>query len=380
MMVIWWRRQRAFLDFCLAALLRRKLKNGALLAGYALIVFMLASVLFFAEALRTEATAVLADAPEMVVQRMLTGRYAPIPVDYQNAIAAIRGVRTVTPRYWGYYYHPAAKANYTVMAVQQETPGPGQAHLGSGVARTWHTGPQAPIYFKTYDGKVLSLMVTNLLPDTTELVSSDLILVHRNDFDTIFGLPEDQASDLAVSVRNLREAQTIAEKIVQRLPDTRPVLREEMVRTYSALFDWRSGYTLVMFGGAVLAFFIFALDKATGLSAQERTEIAVLKAIGWDTGDVLALKFYEGLIISFSAFLVGVIGAYLHVYVARGLLFEHALKGWGVLYPRFDLLPSVDFYQLASLLGLTVFPYALMTIIPAWRAATMDPDTVMRQL
>lgn len=377
---IWWRRQRAFLDFCLSALLRRKVKNGALLAGYALIIFLLTSVLFFAGALRKEAAAVLRDAPEMVVQRMITGRYTPIPMAYRDPIAAIRGVRGVTPRFWGYYYHPAARANYTVMAAAGETLAPGQAEIGAGVARTWTVDQGGVIYFKTVDGSTVTLTVTTLMPADTELVSADLIRIHPSDFQKIFGLEAGLATDLTVSVRNPNEIQTIAEKIVRQFPDSRPVLRDEILRTYRALFDWRSGYMLVMLAGTLLAFFIFALDKATGLSAEERGEIAVLKAIGWDTADVLLLKFYEGLVVSLSAFLLGAIGAYLHVYLADATLFEHALKGWGVLYPDFRLMPVVDLYQLAAVLGLTVFPYALITIIPAWRAATIDPDAVMRQM
>ena len=380
MIGIWWRRQRAFLDFCLSALLRRKVKNGALLFGYALIIFLLTSVLFFAGALRKEATAVLQDAPEMVVQRMVTGRYTPIPMAYRDAIAAIRGVRDVTPRFWGYYYHPAARANYTVLAGSAEAIAPGRAEIGTGVARTWAVDQGGVIYFKTFDGNTVTLTVTTLMPADTELVSADLIRVHPSDLRKIFGLDAALATDLTVTVRNPNEIQTIAEKIVRLLPDTRPVLRDEILRTYGALFDWRSGYMLVMLAGTLLAFFIFALDKATGLSAAERGEIAVLKAIGWDTADVLRLKFYEGTVISLSAYILGVLGAYLHVFLADATLFEHALKGWGVLYPNFRLAPAVDLYQLAAVLGLTVFPYALITIVPAWRAATIDPDAVMRQL
>ncbi|BBO92656.1 ABC transporter permease [Desulfosarcina ovata] len=378
MIRIWWRRQRAFIDFCLSTLLRRKMKNGALLAGYALIVFLLVSVLFFTASLRKEAVAVLRDAPEITVQRMLAGRVMPIPLDYRETLRKIRGVRQVTPRYWGYYYHPAAQANYTVMA-EGDIP-PGRTRIGTGVARTWGVHPGGEVYFKTVDGTPVTLTVGALLPADTELVSADLMLVHPSDFQKIFGLPAGLATDFTVAVRNPNEIQTVAEKIVRRLPDTRPVLRDEILRTYGALFDWRSGYILVMLAGALLAFFIFALDKATELSAEERGEIATLKAIGWDTADVLTLKFYEGLVISLSAFLLGAIGAYLHVYLADASLFEHAIKGWGVLYPQLNPVPAVDIYQLAAVLGLTVFPYALMTIIPAWRAATIDPDAVMRQL
>ena len=55
---------------------------------------------------------------------------------------------------------------------------------------------------------------------------------------------------------------------------------------------------LTLFSAAVIAFCILAWDKATGISAEEKQEIGILKAIGWDTSDVLALKFWEGLIIA----------------------------------------------------------------------------------
>jgi len=51
------------------------------------------------------------------------------------------------------------------------------------------------------------------------------------------------------------------------------VLRDEILRTYDSLFDWRSGLLLVIFAGAVAAFVIFAWDKATSLSLEERREM-----------------------------------------------------------------------------------------------------------
>jgi ABC-type lipoprotein release transport system permease subunit len=127
-----------------------------------------------------------------------------------------------------------------------------------------------------------------------------------------------------------------------------------------------------------MAFVIFAWDKASGLSAEERKEIGILKAVGWDTGDVLLIKFWEGAAVSLSAFLSGVFLAYLHVFIAAAPLVEPVLKGWSVLYPRLRLAPVLDFSQLAVLFFLTVVPYTVVTIVPAWRAATVDPDAVMR--
>ncbi|PKN22644.1 MAG: ABC transporter permease, partial [Deltaproteobacteria bacterium HGW-Deltaproteobacteria-21] len=58
----WIERQRAFLDFTLSSLWRRKTRNLSLLLVYTLVVFMVSSVIFFTNAIRREAGAVLADA------------------------------------------------------------------------------------------------------------------------------------------------------------------------------------------------------------------------------------------------------------------------------------------------------------------------------
>jgi lipoprotein-releasing system permease protein len=67
-------KQRHIIDFTLASLLRRKGKNGALFT-----VYTLASVMFFTHALKQEASLVLKEGPEIIVQQTLQGRYTPIP-------------------------------------------------------------------------------------------------------------------------------------------------------------------------------------------------------------------------------------------------------------------------------------------------------------
>jgi len=135
---------------------------------------------------------------------------------------------------------------------------------------------------------------------------------------------------------------------------------------------------IILLTMALLAFIIFASEKASGLSAEERREIGILKAIGWETSDIIAVKTYEGALVSFFSFAGGVLLAYAHVFFASAFLFAPALKGWSVLYPDFRITPFIDPYQLAILFFLTVVPYTVATIIPSWKAAIIDPDLVMR--
>ena len=45
-----------------------------------------------------------------------------------------------------------------------------------------------------------------------------------------------------------------------------------------------------------------------------------------------------------------------------------------MLYPDFQLTPFFSLYQIAVLFFFTVVPYTVATIVPSWRAATIDPD------
>jgi len=119
-------------------------------------------------------------------------------------------------------------------------------------------------------------------------------------------------------------------------------------------------------------------DKASGLSAEEKREIGILKATGWDTSDILIMKFWEGLGISLISFMVGFIASYIYTFFLGAPLLKYLIIGWSVLYPPFEFTPYIDLDQLLVIFFLTVIPYSIATIIPSWKAAIIDPDTVIR--
>jgi len=372
------RRQRYLLDFILSSLLRRKGKNLGLLLIYTLVIFMLASVMLFTQALKSEIGTVLEASPEIILQRLEAGRHGLVSEDYLERIGRIRGVVKREGRLWGYFYDPAVQANYTLMADDGLGLDRTEVIIGHGIARTRGVIPGDYISFRGQDGDTYSFRIRELLESDSELFSSDLVLMSGDTYRTLFGIERGWFTDIVLSVRNPREVGKIAEKVAERLPDTRPILKQEIQRTYDAIFSWRQGILFILLAGAVLAFVIFAWDRASGLSAEERREIAILKATGWETGDVLQMKFWEGAVISLTAFLCGYLLAYLHVFYASASLFEPVLKGWAVLYPAFRLTPEVDGLQLATLFFFTVFPYVVATIVPIWRVSITDPDAVMR--
>ena len=120
-MRLWIAKQRYLIDFTLASLARRKTKNIGLVLVFSLLVFALASVTLLTSALRQEAARVLAQSPEVLLQRMVAGRHDLIPPGYIERIGRIRGVQQVEGRLWGYYYDAVVKANYTFQVARRES-------------------------------------------------------------------------------------------------------------------------------------------------------------------------------------------------------------------------------------------------------------------
>lgn len=375
-------RQRYLVDYALAAMTRQRAKNLGLLLVHTLLVFALGSVMLLAGALRREAAERLADAPDVVAQRMQLGRHALSVSDDVVKLAGLRGVQRIEGRLWGYLFDTASGANYTlqvppVHAASLEVAA-GEALVGEGVARLRRIAAGQPLFLVAPTGELLNLRVRQVLPSATASVSADMVLLSEADFRRFFRLAPGEFTDIALHVRNPQEVAKVAEKVGIALRQHRIVTRGDLLRTYEAVFSWREGMLMAMLAAAVLAFAILAFDKASGLSAQERREIGILKAIGWDTRDVIQMKFWEAALIAGTAFLAGGLAAYLHVFIFGAPLLAPVLRGWSVLFPQLTLAPSIDGLELATLAMLAIVPYLAAIVVPIWRTASSDPDAVMR--
>ncbi|MEW6409515.1 MAG: ABC transporter permease [Nitrospirota bacterium] len=386
------KKHRNILDYTLQSLLRRKFKSMGIIIVFTSMIFMLGSIIFLSYSFKREASLILKGSPELIVQRVIAGRHDLISLRLIKEISEILGVNRVKPRFWGYYYDSAIKANYTILAVDDAVlkdnrllkgrmPRSHEKNvtaIGKGIANVRFIDLGDKLSLQSADGRWMDFEVIGIFEADSDLLTADLIVMSYIDFKNLVKMPDGMATDLLVSIYNEAETPTIARKIKERFPDTRPLLRDEIIRTYDAVFGWRSGLILIGFIGALTSFIILSWDKAMGLSAEEKKEIGILKAIGWETSDVLEMKFWEGLVISLASFLMGIILAYLHVFFLGASLFAPALKGWSIIYPDFRLAPFINPYQIATLIAITVVPYIASTIIPSWKVSISDPDELMR--
>ena len=386
-------RHLRILNLALALQWRHKLRFLLDCSVFVLVVFLLASVLFTTTALKEESSLLLADGPPLVVQRVTAGRHYWIPVERAGEIALIRGVESVTPRLWGYYFDPPVQATYTVMGIGETAPElagsleggthrleePWDCLVGIGIARARLVEEGDVIPVKGSDGALRVLRIRGVFAAGSELLTNDLVVLREAEWRILFSAPEGVATDLAVRVPNPSEVQTVAEKVLMLFPDSRPVTRDMVAKTYEALFGWRGSIVLLALVGTLSAFVILSWERASSISGDEARLLGILRGVGWEVSDILELKGWQGLSISFVSFLLGVLAAHLHVFRFGCALFAPVLRGWSVLFPDFNLQPSAEPGQLLAILLLTVAPYTLATLVPAWKAASTDPDQAMRR-
>ena len=259
-MKLWLEKQRYLIDFTLESLARRKTRNLGLLGVYTVLVFVLASVALYTHALRQEAAKVLAASPEVILQRLVAGRHDLIPPGYIEKVGRIRGVQKKEGRLWGYYYDAVVKANYTFMVPNDGSVAKGEIVVGPALERSRGLAAGNGISFRSYSVKLHTFIVASVLPQASELISADLVLLHEDDFRAFFDYPVGHYTDIALTVANPQEVRNVANKLAAALPDSRPILRDEVLRTYASIFDWREGIVLALLSAAILAFGILAWE------------------------------------------------------------------------------------------------------------------------
>lgn len=384
------------LDFTLASLWRRRMKNISVLIVFAGVIFLVASFQMVTQALTETAQQVLRSAPEITLQRMSAGRQVDIPEEYTAQLSKVFGVRDIVPRIWGYYFDEVYGANYTVLGIDAERmpladklhvslaegtmfdPSErGKVVLGRSVyALNQEKGSTLLSMFRS-DLSQMSFEISGVFSSDTDILTNDLIVMHIEDARDLFQIGEGIATDLCVYVVNPAEIGTIAKKIAKALPDTRVLTRSQISKTYQVVFGWRSGFASVCLLTALTAFVIFAWDKASGLSPEERREIGILKILGWETADILAVRFWEGFVVSGLAFVIGCSLAYIHIVFFDASLFRPILVGWSVIYPSFQLVPKILVENFLLIFCLSVLPYLAATVIPAWRSASIPADSAL---
>lgn len=377
--------------FAWRSLGRRWAKSAATLVALAIVSGAFASVAAMTQAIRSEAMDSVRSFPDIVVSRLRAGRPSTVRVRDAQALGEIAGVSAVRGRVWGYLFLDAIAANVVVVGWPQgrepeieqavgralPTLHTTQEHwviLGDAVAKSFGARPHDELEL---GGTIFR--VAAQFPTETSVVSADALLMSDRDARTVLQLAQDEATDFAVHVPNADEVGTVGTKIARQLPGARVITRTDVARLYELTYNGRGGLLFLAFIPTLLALLVLAWDRLTGLSIEQRKEIAVLKTVGWSTEEILRVRLVEALILSALAWLFGTLiaGVYVDWLGAPGLL--NVLLGWSSLRPTLGTLHTGFAVNTLAVVALVIAPWMVVAVIPAWRSASIEPAEVLQE-
>ena len=382
------------IEYALGSIMRQGHKSLFITIVFTLLTALLTSIFFITNSIKYELNTTVDALPQIIVQNTKASRIAEIDVDTADKLLNIPGVNSVNARVWGYYYFQNAGVNFTLIGVDEfeeqysdtldsiikkgELDNSGM-YIGSGVREIMSSSYYTDYFnFIKSDGKIKRVDITGVFASDIELESNDMIVMSKETLRDIFGIDESKATDLVVNIANIEEIKTIALKIEQMFPNARVITNDDMKLSYENVFNYKSGIFLALFVIAIFTFFIIIYDKMSGLSSEQKREVGILKAIGWRVEDVLKEKFYESLILSLFAYILGVILALAYVYIFNAPLLRDIFIGYSDLKPVFEISFILDFQTLFLVFFLSVPIYVAATIIPSWKVATLEADDVIR--
>lgn len=386
------------IEYAINAILRQKYKSFFVTTVFTLLTFLLTSIFFITNSIKYELDSTVDALPQIIVQKIKAGRHYDIEADVVDNILGIAGVSDAVARVWGYYYFENAGVNFSIVGIDQFENQYKDSFtkvvekfdfdaldinssmvVGKGVKEVMNDN-----YYKEYfnfikpDGTLKKVTLAGTFDGDTSLESNDMIVMPKDIVREIFDISEDMVTDIVVKVANPEEIPMIASKIKQMYPDTRIVTNIDLKVSYQNIFDYKSGVFLALFIVSLFTFFIIIYDKSSGLSSEEKREIGILKAIGWRIDDVLKEKFYESFIISFFAYILGVLLAFAFVYLFQAPILREIFVGYSQLKTNFELPFVFDVQTLFLVFFLSVPIYIAATIIPSWKVATLEADEVIR--
>ena len=129
----------------------------------------------------------------------------------------------------------------------------------------------------------------------------------------------------------------------------------------------------------VLATFIMILyQRYSMISSADKKEIGILRSVGWSIKDILKLKVLESFIVALAAFIIGVIIAYLYVFMLGAPVLGALFFGTSNLPVNISLTPVFDPGLFSTLFLFYMVPFISAVLIPVWKIAVIDPVESMK--
>ena len=364
--------------------LRRPFESLLTAAALFLTIVVVGTGLLIPHAVSSTVRGILQEAPSIIVRSINAVGWQPIPA--APAVAAATGVIGVVdakPRVWGVVTGP--NGPLTVIGIRPEdgavlpgvgperTPAAGQAMVGPGISdiSTDAGLPLSGVVEKRFH-------IIGRLPRELGIVAHDLVLVSMEDARQLLGIPKGYASDLAVDVFHAEEEDAILPDLSRAFPwPVRLIPRNQSIGMYSTGY---SRYSAIAMIAAIPAIMAICLLVAVNVrqSVDRKRDLAILKSVGWTTGDIVRLLFYRVAFIGLPSAALGMAAAFLLVFGPANQWIGTLFLGWSTPPPLLNLDPEGAIVVLLEVVACVLIPFMGSALSPALIGAARDVQELLQ--
>lgn len=387
-----------FFNFIFLLLVKHKSKHFAIFLISIFIVFLTSSILFIKNSLQKEISDALENQSDFIIQKTVANKIKDIDTSLIDEFYEINGVSKVTQRVYGQYYFMPENVYFTIIGIDffEETTNQDLKELlnflniskflekdsmiiGNGVKKVL----DKYAYFDSYDFKLENENSKNIkifkdLPKEANLIANDLIIMDINIAKKILDIKPDFATDIVLDVPNPLERQNVKEQILLKESNIRILQKDELKKEYENMFNYKGGIFLILFIVVLFTFILVLYQRYSMISSNDKREIGILKAVGWSIKDIIKLKIIENFIVAFMAFIIGVIFAYIFVFILQAPVLKNIFIGFSNIKNDFILNQNIKISNLITLFLFFMVPFLSAVLIPVWKIAVIDATKSMK--
>ncbi len=387
-----------FLNFLSLSLITHKSKHLVIFIISIIIVFLTSSILFISNSLKKEVFQTLENQSDFVIQKINSGKVLDTPLSWIEDFSSINGIKNIQQRVYGQYYFIPENMYFTIIGIDffEENTNKNlndifkelnisdllQANsmiIGNGIKKIFDKYH----YFNSYEFKLSNKQVKEIkifkdLPKESNLIANDLIIMDINLAKEILNIDENNSTDIIFNVPNNLEKQNIKEQIILKHSNIRILEKENLKKEYENMFNYKGGIFLVLFIIVIFTFALILYQRYSIISSNDKKEIGILKAVGWSIKDIIKLKIIENFIIGFVSFIIGMIVAYIFVFILNAPLLKNIFIGFSNIENDFILKPNIELTIIITLFLFFIIPFLSAILIPVWKIAIIDANESMK--
>jgi ABC-type lipoprotein release transport system permease subunit len=228
------------------------------------------------------------------------------------------------------------------------------------------------------NGSLVEFEIIGVFASSTKIYSNDMIVTDLESARQVLGLEASSFTDYALWAEYGEDLNSIAFRIDTQIAEARVLTRDAIADTMLVTYGSRGGIVALLWLVLLITAILLAFTVSASGSDEARREVGLLKALGYDTVDVLEIRMFESLTLGMLGASLGVSSAIVFDFILGAPILSGYLLGWSLLLLNGGLPLAISAPTIFTLYVVAIVPILVATVVPAWRNAITEPDIVLR--